>query len=99
MHAPDHAEAPGASSPEGQWPETRSLVVSAKECAVLIGISMSYMQTLCAAEAWRRGDLPAPTYVGSGSGHTDRYGRRRGKRVWRLAAIEAWLAEHEWRRE
>ena len=73
------------------------LVVDARACAELIGISWSWMQKLCAAEAWRRDELPPPTFVGRGSGKRDRWGRTGGKRVWELAAVTEWLEQHRWR--
>ncbi len=73
------------------------LVVDARACSELIGISWSWMQKLCAAEAWRRDELPPPTFVGRGSGKRDRWGRSGGKRVWELAAVTEWLEQHRWR--
>ena len=72
------------------------LVVDARTCAHLIGLAYDTFKKLAAEHAWTRGDLPAPTAIGRGSGRQDRHGRRGVKRVWQLATIKRWLEHHEW---
>lgn len=54
--------------------------------ARLLGLSPRTVAGMAAAQAWRHGALPAPTYVGD----SVRSGHGRGRR-WRVAEVEAWL--------
>lgn len=58
------------------------LTYDAREVAAAIGISYSTMQKQCAARAWMYDRLPTPVRV-------------TGKRLWRIATVERWLADLE----
>jgi hypothetical protein len=73
------------------------LAVASAECARLIGMPIDTFKKLAADHAWERGELPPPTFTGARSEEFDKAGRRLGKRMWRVASIDAWLVRHEWR--
>lgn len=83
-NADEDSDRPGDATVEPLTVDTAGL-------ARLLGMPYSTVTKLTRVKAWQRDELPAPIYVGHGSGRGD----GSGKRLWVIAHVRRWLDERQ----